>query len=48
MARDLQRTADRIRRQIGEAARQELGMRITSVDVVVTDLHHESPDEDPR
>ncbi|MFD3682954.1 hypothetical protein [Streptomyces sp. NPDC058613] len=47
-ARDLQRTADRIRRQIGEAARQELGMRITSVDVVVTDLHHESPDEDPR
>ncbi|MER5874232.1 Asp23/Gls24 family envelope stress response protein [Streptomyces sp. NPDC002044] len=47
-ARDLQRTADRIRRQIAEAARQDLGMRITSVDVVVTDLHHESPDEDPR
>lgn len=47
-ARDLRRAADQVRRRIEESARQDLGMRIASVDVVVTDLHHESPDEDPR
>lgn len=48
MTADLQLAADRIRRHIAEAAEQDLGMQITSIDVVITDLYHEPPGEDPR
>ncbi|MCJ0872656.1 Asp23/Gls24 family envelope stress response protein [Streptomyces sp. AP-93] len=45
---DLLLTADRIRRHITQAAHRTLGMQIFSVEVVVTDLHHEAPGEEPR
>ncbi len=45
---DLQPTADRIRRHIQQAAHRTLGMQITSVEVAVTDLHHEAPGKEPR
>ncbi|MFD7033528.1 hypothetical protein ACFWAR_36435 [Streptomyces sp. NPDC059917] len=46
MTRHLQHVADQIRERIAEAAEQSLGMRIASIDVTVTDLHHEAPGED--
>ncbi|MFI5866732.1 hypothetical protein [Streptomyces sp. NPDC051546] len=44
---DLQGAAERIRRCIARAAAQDLGLRITAVEVAVTDLHAEDP-EDPN
>ncbi|MFJ7269067.1 hypothetical protein ACIQV3_20910 [Streptomyces sp. NPDC099050] len=46
--RDLPLTADRIREQVARAARQALGMHIASIDVAVTDLHHETSGEAER
>lgn len=46
VTRDLQLAADRIRRKIGEQADQALGLQIVSIDVVITDLHHEPPGEE--
>ncbi|MFD8019714.1 Asp23/Gls24 family envelope stress response protein [Streptomyces lavendulae] len=48
MGRDVQPVADRIRRTIATCAEQALGLQITSIDVVVVDLHDESPAEDPQ
>ncbi|MDX2388996.1 Asp23/Gls24 family envelope stress response protein [Streptomyces sp. DK15] len=44
---DLRAAADRIRRGIADAARHDLGMPLTSIDVVVTDLHHALREEAP-
>ncbi|MGW1776320.1 Asp23/Gls24 family envelope stress response protein [Streptomyces sp. NPDC002104] len=46
MTRALQETADRVRRQITAAAGQDLGLPVASIDVTVTDLHHEPADEE--
>ncbi|MFF3215889.1 Asp23/Gls24 family envelope stress response protein [Streptomyces sp. NPDC002886] len=48
MTRDLQAAADQVRREIAAAAERDLGMPIASIDVTVTDLHHETGDEEPR
>ncbi|MFF3014733.1 Asp23/Gls24 family envelope stress response protein [Streptomyces sp. NPDC057939] len=48
MNQDLQPTADRVRASIAKSAEQALGLRITSIDVVVIDLHDEPTTEDPR
>ncbi|MFF4322916.1 Asp23/Gls24 family envelope stress response protein [Streptomyces sp. NPDC001568] len=48
MNRDIQLTADRIRVSIAKSAEQALGLRITSIDVVVFDLHDEPPTGDSR
>lgn len=48
MSQDIQRTADRIRRSIAKSAEQALGLQLTSIDVIVFDLHDEPPTEDPR
>lgn len=48
MTRDLQAAADRVRREIAAAAEQALGMPLASIDVTVTDLHHDTADEEPQ
>lgn len=48
MIRDLQAAAEEVRLEIAAAAEQELGMPVASIDVTVTDLHHETGDEESR
>ncbi|MFE4633561.1 hypothetical protein ACFRJ1_09290 [Streptomyces sp. NPDC056773] len=48
ITRDLQLTADLVRRGIAAAAEHELGMNIASIDVAVTDIHHQTSGEEPR
>ncbi|MFJ3176741.1 Asp23/Gls24 family envelope stress response protein [Streptomyces roseus] len=48
ISQDIQRTADQIRQSIAKSAEQALGLQITSIDVIVVDLHNEPPTEDPR
>lgn len=45
---DLQLTADRVRRRIATAAEHDLGMNIASIDVAITDIHHQTSGEEPR
>ncbi|MCX4782851.1 Asp23/Gls24 family envelope stress response protein [Streptomyces sp. NBC_01264] len=44
MTRDLRAAAEEVRLEIAAASAHELGMPVASVDVTVTDLHHESGD----
>ncbi|MEV7723478.1 hypothetical protein AB0P15_01940 [Streptomyces sp. NPDC087917] len=46
MFRDLRGATDHVRRAIAETAQRDLGLRVTAVDVVVTDLHQE-PEPQP-
>ncbi|MFB6518891.1 hypothetical protein [Streptomyces sp. NPDC056401] len=48
ITRDLQLTADLVRRGIAAAAEHELGMNIASIHVAVTDIHHQTSGEEPR
>ncbi|MER5757948.1 hypothetical protein [Streptomyces sp. NPDC002082] len=48
ISRDLQATADRVRRSIAAASEHDLGMNIAAIDVAIADIHQEALGEEPR